>query len=98
MKTNEIDQIIAEALEADKNKGKEVADGAHRRHGTRSLSTHRANRIATVRKILNVVFMIGFVAAVVIYFAMPEQRTLFFCVGFGAMIIKIIEFFLRFMF
>ena len=98
MKTEEIDKIIAEALEAEKNKGKNSTEGSHRRHGTRSLTTSRSDKVVKVRKILNIVFMLGFVAAVVIYFAMPEQRMLFFCVGFGAMLIKIIEFFLRFMF
>lgn len=98
MKTDEIDKIIAEALEAEKNKGKDVTGSSRRGHSTRSLSTNRANKVATARKILNIVFMIGAVATVIIYFAMPEHRGLFMCVGFGAMLVKIVEFFLRFMF
>ena len=47
---------------------------------------------------LNILFMIGFLAAIIIYFAMPEQKALFFSVGFGALILKIIEFALRFLF
>ena len=86
MKSNEIDQIIAEALEADKH--------GHDRHRR---SRHKTDTVAVVRRVLNITFMAGFVAAVVIYFAWPEQRMLFFCVGFGAIFIKLIEFFIRFL-
>lgn len=92
MKTEDIDKIIAEALEADKQKG------SGRKHRGKLLSSHRSDTILTVRKVLNIVFIIGFLAAVIIYFALPDQRVLFFCVGFGAMFLKIIEFFLRFLF
>ena len=92
MKTEDIDKIIAEALEADKQKG------SGRKHRGQPLSSHRSDTILTVRKVLNIVFIIGFLAAVIIYFALPDQRVLFFCVGFGAMFLKIIEFFLRFLF
>ena len=44
-----------------------------------------SNNIETARK-------------VVIYFALPEQRVLFFSIGFGAVALKLIEFYLRFMF
>lgn len=89
MKTDDIDKIIAEALDAEKKS---------KSHKGKPLSTHKNNNIATIRKILNIILIIGFVAAIIIYFALPEQRILFFCVGFGAVILKIIEFFLRFMF
>ena len=92
MKTEEIDRIIAEALEAEKNKG-----NGRKRKG-KALSTHSGNTVQRIRNILNVVFIIGFVAAVIIYFALPDQRLLFFSVGFGAMLLKIVEFFLRFLF
>lgn len=83
MKSEDVDKVIAEALAESKRQSK-----WHRpKHST---STE------TARKILNTVFMIGFVAAVVIYFAMPENKTLFFCVGFGSIILKLIEFYLRF--
>ena len=85
MKADEIDKIIAEALEADrKEKGK------------RNRRTSNRDVMGIVRKVLNTVFMIGFVAAIVIYFALPEQRLLFFSVGFGALVINLIEFFIRF--
>ena len=73
MKTDEIDKIIAEALEAEKKK---------KTHKGKPLSTHNGNRIA----------------AIIIYFVFPEQKILFFSIGFGALALKIVEFFLRFMF
>lgn len=84
MKSDEIDDIIAKALEENKQQ--------HRHQGSKK------DKIQTARKVLNIIFMVGFVAAVIIYFALPEQRVLFFSVGFGAMAVKIVEFFLRFMF
>ena len=51
-----------------------------------------------IRLILNTVFMIGAVASIIIYFAFPEERTLFFYVILTSLAIKIIEFFIRFMF
>ncbi|MCR5245585.1 MAG: hypothetical protein K6C31_04630 [Bacteroidales bacterium] len=50
-----------------------------------------------MRNVLNILFMIGFVAAILIYFLLPDQRPLFFCVGFGAVVLKVVEFILRFM-
>lgn len=90
MKTEDIDKVIAEALEEEKRSRK------GRRHGYRK--SHNAANIRNVRKILNILFMLGFIAAVIIYFACPEKRMLFFCVGFGSMLLKIAEFCLRFMF
>ena len=86
MKQEEIDQIIAEALEKEKGKSR----------------WHRPNRsnerVRQIRQVLNVVFMIGFVAAIAVYFLLPEQRMLFFGIGFGALLLKVVEFILRFMF
>ncbi len=87
MNAEDIDKIIAESLEKDKKASK-----WHRPQKKRS------DKMAQVRQVLNVVFMLGFLAAVIIYFAMPENRVLFFCVGFGAMAIKIVEFIIRFLF
>jgi hypothetical protein len=42
--------------------------------------------------------MIGALAAFALYFFVPENRMLFMGVGFGAMILKIVEFGLRFLF
>lgn len=89
MKSDEVDKIIQEALEKD-----------------RQARTHRYARpihgkgemIVKIRKVLNIIFMVGFLAAVIVYFAFPENKVLFFSLGFGAMLIKIVEFFLRFMF
>lgn len=82
MNSEEIDKIIAEAIAQDKG---------------RKPRNSRAT-IDKVRKVLNVLFMLGFLAAVIIYFVMPADRALFFYVGFGAMFLKIVEFLLRFLF
>ena len=87
MKTEDIDKIIAESLEKEKKGSK-----WHRPEKNKS------DKMGQVRQVLNVVFMLGFLAAVIIYFAMPENRMLFFCVGFGAMAVKIVEFIIRFLF
>ncbi len=87
MKADEVDKIISEALEKDRQQR------SYRRSGR-----SKKDSIQTVRKVLNIIFMIGFLAAIIVYFAIPENRILFFCLGFGAMLIKIVEFFLRFMF
>lgn len=85
MNTDEIDKIIEQSL------------AENRKQSRWNRSKHDSDaRIRQIRSILNTVFMIGFVAAVIIYFAMPSHRLLFFCVGFGAMFLKIIEFVLRF--
>lgn len=86
MQQDEIDKIIAEAVAGSKKESK-----WHRPSG-------KSANIIRARNILNALFMLGFVAAVIIYFAMPESKTLFFCVGFGSMLLKIVEFILRFMF
>jgi hypothetical protein len=63
MKQEEVDQAIAEALAKEKGKSR-----WHR-------PSRRAERVRQARQVLNVVFMIGFVAAIAIYFLMPEPRT-----------------------
>ena len=89
MNTDDIDKIIADAPDEDKKKN----------HQSRIQSGKgSSDGILIARKILNIVFMIGFVAAIIIYFVYPDNKPLFFCVGFGAMLLKITEFFLRFMF
>lgn len=89
MNTEDIDKIIADALEEDKKK---------KRKSRIKSGKGSSDGILIARKILNIVFMIGFVAAIIIYFVYPDNKPLFFCVGFGAMLLKITEFFLRFMF
>lgn len=88
MKQDEIDKIIADAVAESK---KTKRNKWHKR-GTSS------SGVQTARKVLNWAHTLGFIAAVIIYFALPEQRTLFFCVGFSSIVLKLIEFYLRFMF
>lgn len=87
MQQDEIDKIIAEAVASSKKQSK-----WHRQ------DNKKRDVILRARQVLNAVFMLGFLAAIIIYFAMPENRVLFFSVGFGAMALKIVEFILRFMF
>ena len=88
MKTDDIDKIIAEALEEERKK-----NGGGIRRGKDSSAA-----ILKVRRVLNVIFMLGALAAFALYFLFPEQRMLFMGVGFGAMLLKIVEFGLRFLF
>lgn len=87
MNQDEIDKLIADAVSDSKKKSR-----WHRPSGQQSTS------IMIARKWLNIIFMAGFAAALIIYFAMPEQKVLFFSVGFGSVVLKLIEFWLRFMF
>ena len=87
MKSDEIDKIIAEAVESSKRQSR-----WHRPKRGRSTS------IVAIRNVLNTVFMLGFVAAVAVYFIWPDQKILFFGIGFAAIAIKLVEFYLRFMF
>ena len=87
MKSDEIDKIIAEAVESSKQQSR-----WHR--PKRGCSTS----IVTIRNVLNTLFMLGFVAAIVVYFVFPDQKPLFFGIGFGAIAVKLVEFYLRFMF
>ena len=86
MTNEEVDKIIADAVAESKGKSK------WRRPDKKKMTVER------IRHILNIVFMVRFVAAILIYFLLPDNRALFFGVGFGAMILKIIEFLLRFLF
>jgi hypothetical protein len=87
VKSEDIDKIIAEAVNDSKKQSR-----WHRPERGRSTS------IQSLRNVLNTVFMLGFVAALVVYFLWPEQKVLFFGIGFGAILIKLVEFYLRFMF
>lgn len=86
MKADEIDEIIANAVAESKGKS---GKPQRKKNGSAVLKA---------RSVLNILFMLGFLAAVIIYFAMPEQKALFFTVGFGALLLKLIEFALRFLF
>ena len=87
MNKEEIDKLVEEALEKEKKD-----------KGPGKISHSAAHRIVMIRRMLNAVFMLGFVAAIVIYFAMPSQRLLFYIVGFSSLAIKTAEYFLRFLF
>jgi len=87
VKSNEIDKIIADAVNESKCESK-----WHRPSKGNSTS------ILTARRVLNTLFMVGFILTIIIYFVFPENKILFFSFGFGSMILKIIEFYLRFMF
>ena len=88
MNQEDVDKIIAEAVAESKNERRK------KWHKAKS-SNHN---VETARRVLNWVFMVGFVAAIVIYFVLPEPRILFFSIGFGAIALKLVEFYLRFMF
>ena len=88
MNQEDVDKIIAEAIADSKAESKKRwHKGTSANHG-----------VETARKVLNWAFMLGFVAAIIIYFALPDQRVLFSSVGFGAVALKLVEFYLRFMF
>ena len=87
MKSDEVDEIIANAIAESKGKS-----------GKWHRPKKRGEAVKKARNLLNILFMLGFLAAIIIYFALPDQKALFFSVGFGAMILKIIEFALRFLF
>lgn len=88
MNQEDVDKIIAEAVAESK------AESKKRWHKGKS----SGHGVETARKVLNWTFMLGFAVAIIIYFALPDQRVLFFSVGFGAIALKLIEFYLRFMF
>ncbi|MBO4673495.1 MAG: hypothetical protein J5616_04020 [Bacteroidaceae bacterium] len=88
MNQEDVDKIIAEAIAESK------AESKKKWHKGKSQSS----QVDTARKVLNWAFMLGFAVAIVIYFALPDQRVLFFSVGFGAIALKLVEFYLRFMF
>lgn len=88
MNQEEIDKLIADA----------VADSQKKRPSKWHKRNSGKDSIATARKVLNWSFMIGFLIAVIIYFAFPEQKVLFYSFGFGSIVLKLVEFYLRFMF
>ncbi len=87
MKADEIDKIIADAVNESKRQSR-----WHRP------TSGRTGKVDVARRWLNTLFMIGFVATIIVYFVFPEQKTLFFAIGFGSILLKLIEFYLRFMF
>lgn len=88
MNQEDVDKIIADAVAESKRDSKKKW---HK--GKRS-----SDSIRTVRTVLNWTFMIGFAFALIVYFVWPEQKVLFYSLGFGSVLLKLVEFYLRFMF
>lgn len=86
MNQDEVDKIIAEAVAGNKKQSK--------------WNRPKKNKesIMRTRQILNTLFMLGALATIILYFAFPENKLPFFSVGFAAVVLKIVEFVLRFMF
>ena len=53
-------------------------------------------KLNELRNLLNSLFLIGFLVALILYFAIPEDRTAFLVVSFITMGIKIAEYIVRF--
>lgn len=54
------------------------------------------DNIDRIRTILNLLFLIGAVASVILYFALGDDRTLFFYVCGASLFLKMMEIFIRF--
>ncbi len=93
MKTEDIDQIIANAVAESKGK-KTKEDGKSKWHRPKK----KVVNIDTVRNVLNYVFMAGCMVTIIVYFMFPDNKALFFSLGFGSLALKVVEFLLRFLF
>lgn len=49
-----------------------------------------------LRNLLNTLFLVGFLVALILYISIPEDRTAFLAVCFVSMIIKVAEYIVRF--
>lgn len=49
-----------------------------------------------LRNLLNTLFLVGFLVALTLYIAIPEDRTAFLAVCFISMVIKVAEYIVRF--
>ncbi len=49
-----------------------------------------------LRNLLNTLFLVGFLVALILYIAIPEDRTAFLAVCFISMVIKVAEYIVRF--
>lgn len=52
--------------------------------------------IDRIRAVLNVIFMIGAVASFILYFALDDDKTIFFYVCGASLFVKMMEFVFRF--
>ena len=55
------------------------------------------DKIDRVRAILNVLFLIGAVASVILYFTSGDDKTVFFYVCSASLFVKVLEFIFRFL-
>lgn len=49
-----------------------------------------------VRSLLNALFLLGFIAAFIVYFALPHNRTVFLIIAAVAIVIKTADYIIRF--
>lgn len=82
MQEEEIDKIIEEALRND---------------GRSKYRKPCKDKTKTLRNLLNALFLVGCAATLFVYFKYPDDKTLFFCVGFGSVLLKVVEYFIRFL-
>lgn len=55
------------------------------------------DKIDQIRNILNILFMIGAVVSMILYFSLGEDKSIFFYVCGATLFLKMIEFVLRFL-
>jgi hypothetical protein len=55
------------------------------------------NNIDKIRNILNILFMIGAVASIILYFSLGDDKSIFFYVCGASLFLKMMEFVLRFL-
>jgi len=55
------------------------------------------NNIDKIRNILNILFMIGAVASIILYFSLGNDKSIFFYVCGASLFLKMMEFVLRFL-
>ena len=55
------------------------------------------NNIDKIRNVLNILFMIGAVASIILYFSLGDDNSIFFYVCGASLFLKMREFVLRFL-
>lgn len=55
------------------------------------------NNIDKIRNALNILFMIGAVASIILYFSLGDDKSIFFYVCGASLFLKMMEFVLRFL-
>ncbi|WP_338157927.1 hypothetical protein [uncultured Phocaeicola sp.] len=55
------------------------------------------NNIDKIRNVLNILFMIGAVASIILYFSLGDDKSIFFYVCGASLFLKMMEFVLRFL-